>query len=123
MSKYNNKKVYQYSNGSYTVGYKNGTPVMTFDSVKEFNRWCLLKTLEKGGVITGLERQTKFALIPTLRTFDGKPVRGVSYIADFVYTDKKGRRHVEDVKGVKTEVYKLKKKMMLYVYHIDVEEV
>ncbi len=43
------------------------------------------------------------------------------YIADFVYY-RDGKRVVEDCKGVKTAEYKLKKKLMAYVNHINIEE-
>ena len=38
---------------------------ITFDSKKEANRWCELRLMERAGVITGLERQVKFVLIPS----------------------------------------------------------
>ena len=44
-------------------------------------------------------------------------MRKVSYIADFMYKDiKRGVTVVEDVKGFKTDVYKIKKKLFLYKY-------
>lgn len=43
------------------------------------------------------------------------------YIADFVYTEN-GKKVVEDVKGCRTEVYKLKKKMVLYFHGIKIKE-
>ena len=45
------------------------------------------------------------------------------YYADFVYKDKDGNVVVEDAKGLKTEVYKIKKKLMLYRHHIQIKEV
>lgn len=50
--------------------------------------------------------------------------RAVRYIADFVYLDAAtGKIVVEDVKGVKTEVYKLKRKLMLFFHGIRIKEV
>ena len=86
------------------------------DSIKEANRWCELKLLERAGVIKDLDRQVKFLLIPKQ---EGE--RPVYYIADFVYTEN-GKKVVEDVKGVRTKEYKLKKKMMLYFHGIKLKE-
>ena len=108
MRKYGNKKI--------TV---DG---VTFDSKKEYFRWCELCLLEKAGQITDLKRQVKFELIPSQR-IDGKVVeRPVHYVADFVYQEN-GQTVVEDTKGVKTKDYILKRKMMLYIHGIKIREV
>lgn len=87
-----------------------------FDSKKEARRYKELKLLERAGKIKDLELQPQFELIPTIRT-ETETLYKVSYYADFRYTDTKtGGVVVEDVKGYKTEVYKLKKKMLLYKY-------
>ena len=86
------------------------------DSQKEANRWCELKLLERAGLIQDLQRQVKFLLIPKQ---EGE--KAVYYIADFVYCEN-GKKIVEDVKGCRTEVYKLKKKMMLYFHGISIKE-
>lgn len=88
-----------------------------FDSRREANRYLQLKALEKIGQICDLKRQVKFELIPKQ---NGE--RACSYIADFVYKSPDGSVFVEDVKGQKTEVYKIKKKMMLYFYNIHIIE-
>ena len=87
-----------------------------FDSVKEYHRWGCLKLLERAGVIQDLKRQVKFELIP--RVGEERPC---NYIADFTYMEN-GALVVEDVKGVKTEVYKIKKKLMLWVHGIRIKE-
>lgn len=88
-----------------------------FDSMKEARRYKELKLLERGGAITDLTLQPKFELIPTIKREGHKTERVTYYIADFAYTEKKtGKEVVEDVKGYKTKVYKLKKKMFLYKY-------
>ena len=92
-----------------------------FDSTKEGYRWCELQTLQKAGVISELQRQVKFELQPDFY-FKGKKERAINYIADFTYYEN-GEYIVEDVKGVKTQEYKLKKKMMQYIYGIDIKEV
>ena len=95
---------------------------MTFDSVKEYRRYCELLLLERAGAITDLERQVKFELIPAQR-IDGKVVeQACQYIADFVYQEN-GKRVVEDTKGVKTKDYIIKRKLMLYIHGIRVKEV
>ena len=86
-----------------------------FDSRKEEARYRELCLLEKAGKIHHLERQVKYELIPS-QYKDGRCLyRSVTYRADFVYTDNEtGKTVVEDVKGYRTEGYKLKKKMMAY---------
>lgn len=92
-----------------------------FDSTKEGHRWCELQTLQKAGVISDLQRQVKYELQPAFY-FQGKKIRPIQYVADFTYNEG-GEHIVEDVKGVKTQEYKLKKKMMQYIYGIDIKEV
>ena len=94
-----------------------------FDSKREAQRWQELRLMERAGRITDLRRQVKFVLIPSQRGEDGKVIeKQVAYIADFVYL-KDGKTVVEDSKGYRTEVYRLKKKMMLYFFHIRIQEV
>lgn len=96
---------------------------MTFDSLAEARRWRDLSWLERGGVIKGLSRQVKYTLIPNQYDEDGKLLeRSVTYIADFVYQED-GKLVVEDVKGVKTPDYIIKRKLMLKVYGIRIREV
>jgi hypothetical protein len=87
------------------------------DSIKEANRWCELNLLLKAKKISDLQRQVRFELIPKQ---EGE--RAVYYIADFVYTEN-GKRVVEDVKGMKTQAYKIKKKLMLYFHGIKIREI
>ena len=46
----------------------------------------------------------------------------IRYIADFTYNDKNGQLIVEDAKGVKTPVYRLKRRMMAERYDIEIKE-
>lgn len=93
-----------------------------FDSKAEAERYKELRMMEQSGVITDLKCQPKFQLIPTF-VKDGKTFRGITYIADFSYIQD-GRTVVEDVKGYKTEVYKLKRKMFEYYYSdLKLEEI
>lgn len=112
---------------------------LVFDSKKEAKRWAELQAMQFSGVITDLQRQVKFVLIPTQREPDTVGARGgihqgkviekeCAYYADFCYqvTDT-GETVVEDVKGYKKggaySIFKIKKKLMLYVYHIKIKEV
>ena len=97
----------------------------TFDSQKEYMRWCELKLLERAGEITNLRRQVKFELIPSQKDERGKVIeRACYYIADFVYL-RDMVAVVEDVKSpaTRTDVYKIKKKLMLERRHIRIQEV
>lgn len=85
-----------------------------FDSVKEYHRYGCLKLLERAGKITDLKRQVKFELIPKQ---DG--MRACHYVADFVYYED-GQLVVEDCKGVKTDVFKIKEKLMLHEHGIRI---
>lgn len=87
-----------------------------FDSVKEFHRWGCLRLLERAGKISDLKRQVSFELIPKQ---DGE--RACTYVADFVYYED-GKMVVEDCKGFKTDVYRIKKKLMLWVHGISIKE-
>ena len=93
-----------------------------FDSIKECQRYCELKLMQRAGLISGLQMQVPFELIPSQR-IDGKVVeRAVNYIADFVY-QQNGLKVVEDTKGMRTKDYIIKRKLMLYVHGIRIVEV
>lgn len=124
MQKYKNKK-YEYDG-------------IIFDSRKEGRRYAELKVMQKAGIIHDLQLQVKFVLIPTQYEESsevytkgnkkGQKKRGkllekeCSYIADFVYYEN-GQQIVEDAKGLRTEVYKIKKKLILERYGIRIREV
>lgn len=91
-----------------------------FDSAKEAKRYTKLRDMERAGVIHRLNLQVPFELLPSFEC-DGVKYRGMRYIADFVYI-RNGKRVVEDCKGFKTAEYKLKKKLMAYINHINIEE-
>lgn len=93
-------------------------------SNKETRRAQHLQTLLAAGLISDLREQVDFELIPAQRDEAGKLLeRACDYRADFVYNDDQGKRHVEDAKGMRTDVYKLKRKLMLQVHKIRIEEV
>ena len=125
-SKYYNKKVV-------VDGYE-------FDSRKEANRFCELRLLLRAGKISNLQLQKEYELIPAQyevvptgelytrgeRKGDLKTKRicieqAVNYVADFVYTEN-NKTVVEDTKGVKTEKYIIKRKLMLWRHGIKIKE-
>ncbi|MBR5227491.1 MAG: DUF1064 domain-containing protein [Clostridia bacterium] len=85
---------------------------ITFDSKKERNFYIMFEKMQKNGQISDLKRQVEFELQPGF-VFQGKKIRPIKYIADFTYIYK-GKLHIVDTKGVRTDVYNLKKKMMMY---------
>ncbi len=109
-SKYHNKKVI-------IDGIK-------FDSKKEANRYQELKLMQRAGIISDLQRQVKYVLIPSQKGDDGRVIeRPCTYIADFVYIDENGKKVVEDTKGYRTSDYKIKRKLMLYIHGVKINEI
>lgn len=101
---------------------------IVFDSKREANRWIELKYMERAGMIKDLQRQVPFLLLPPQKDGKGKVIeRKVEYVADFVYSRRSNstewEKVVEDAKGCKTDVYKLKKKLMLWRHGIKIQEV
>ncbi len=85
-----------------------------FDSKKEASRYLELKLLQRCKQISGLKLQTRFDFI-----INGMKV--CFYKADFEYIEN-GKRVIEDVKGARTAVYIIKKKLMKAVHGIDIFE-
>lgn len=85
-----------------------------FDSKKEAARYLQLKMLFDTGVITELELQPAFKLV-----INGQKI--CTYKADFRYCEN-GKSIVEDVKGMKTPIYNLKKKLMFACHGIKILE-
>lgn len=86
-----------------------------FQSKHERDRYRELVIMEAGGVIQGLETQVPYSI-------DIGGVHVCTYIADFRYQEN-GATVVEDAKGAKTAVYKLKKKLMFACHGIEIQEV
>ena len=80
-----------------------------FDSIAEGQRYRDLALLEKAGKISNLELQPRFLLQESFKK-NGKTYRKIEYIADFQYIEN-GKTIVEDVKGIQTDVFKLKHKL------------
>ena len=95
MNKYRNKKVI--------------VDDYIFDSIQESKRYKELKLLLKAGEIQDLELQPHFLLQESFKK-NGKTYKKIEYIADFKYIEN-GKIIVEDVKGLQTDVFKLKHKL------------
>jgi hypothetical protein len=94
-----------------------------FDSKKEMAYYIKLKLLEEKGEIKDLELQKTYELQPSFK-LNGRTYRKITYRADFSYvTTEDDKLHVVDTKGFRTEVYKLKQKMLAYKYEIEIEEI
>ena len=89
---------------------------ITFDSKKEAKRYNELKVLEKLKVISNLRLQVPYVLIEK-----SQYGRSIKYFADFVYL-KDGKTVVEDCKGMRTPIYRLKKRLMAEKYGIIILE-
>lgn len=98
-SKYRNQKV--------------ATEEGTFDSKREYARWNELKLMQQAGLISALEHHKRIPL-----EVNGKPI--CDYIADFVYYEN-GAEVWEDFKGMQTDVFRLKKKLIHAVYGKEVK--
>lgn len=111
---------------------------ITFASKKEARRFGQLKALEQAGLISDLELQKPYELIPNICEPNSVGARGgikkgkvierkCVYIADFVYKDKDGKTVVEDTKGCKYgsgyQLFKIKKKLLLWRFGLHIKEV
>lgn len=103
-----------------------------FDSEREAARFSELKVLRAMGKIRNLRLQANFTLVEGYTTIEGERIKPMVYKADFTYEratepDRNGAvywlREVEDVKGVKTKEYQMKKKLMQDKYGITIREV
>lgn len=97
-----------------------------YDSRKESKRAEILKLLQRQGLISDLQEQVKFELLPKqeILGFNGKIIcgrRAMNYFADFTYYEN-GIFVVEDSKGFLTPTYKQKKRLMERVYGIKIKE-
>lgn len=84
-----------------------------FDSIKEANRYCELRLLERAGEISGLKTQFRFVLIPA-----GHGERAVHYVADFVYREK-GQVIVDPPYGVGSVTYMPRTRKKAHGGYID----
>lgn len=87
----------------------------TFDSIMEGRFYVHLKQEKQKGNIIDYELQPKYVLQESFKK-NGKTIRAIAYISDFLVTYKDGSQIVYDVKGRETADFKLKKKMFDYKY-------
>lgn len=119
--KYNNKKV-EYND-------------IPFDSKKEKDRFVFLKEAEEQGLISNLQRQVKFELLPAIKEKYIKHLKtkekecertvqlAISYTCDFQY-EKDGVMVVEDIKPSPALIPKefvLKEKLFRYKYGFSIK--
>ena len=101
MTKYNNKKIV--ADG------------ILFDSKEEYRYYELLKQKKAQGLIVNFELQPKYLLQPLFK-YNGKTIRAIHYIADFLIYHLDGTEEVIDIKGMAVPVALMKRKMMQYRY-------
>ena len=106
MGKYGNKRVTDIQSG------------YTFDSQAEFFRYRELYLLERSGQISDLRVHPRYEIIPGFK-HNGKKHRPTYYEPDFVYVEG-GRTIAEDIKGMATQVYRIKMKLFILRY-VDIE--
>ena len=116
----------KYHNRKCTVTIPGSVKQITFDSVKEARRFGELELMKNTGKIRDLRLQVNFTLQEGFTTAAGERIRPIVYRADFVYQEPSPtgwRTVVEDVKGVRTKEYSMKRKMMLEKFGVDIREV
>lgn len=95
-----------------------------FDSAAEARYYSHLKLLQRAGKIREFILQPRYVLLDGYRhPQTGKKIQGVTYKADFLVTLLDGTQEVIDVKGVRTEAFKIKKKMFEQKYGISLKEI
>ena len=104
MNKYRNKKI--------------DIDGLTFDSIAESRRYLILKQMENVGDITHLRLQPKFDYMA-----ENSKKKLFTYKADFDYCTDDGQYVVEDVKGFKTAIYRLKKKLIEDRFNVKITEI
>lgn len=92
-----------------------------FHSKREANRYCQLKIMEKAGAISGLHLQVEYILAPSVE-INGRKKPPLRYFADFVYMEH-GVKVVEDAKGHRTDVYKIKRHLVKHIHGVDIREI
>lgn len=87
----------------------------TFDSQAEYGRYCQLVLAVNAKVISGLQVHPRYELQPAFVDNQGQRVKPIVYEADFAYYEN-GVMIIEDIKGVETEAFKLKWKLLRYKF-------
>lgn len=89
-----------------------------YASKREYKVACDLKALQQAGKISELEEQVWLELLPKLPPEYPKPL---CYVADFIYVEN-GQRIIADAKGVRTEGYRIKKRILKQLLGLDIKE-
>ena len=119
------KKPSKYRNEKAVRKMPNGS-VRVFDSQKEARRYDELMLLVKAGQVKDLRLQQTFTLQEGYVTGEGEVIRPIDHKTEFVYEVDfcaDSTRLVEGAKGVQTQEYKLKKKLMHDRFGITIQEV
>jgi hypothetical protein len=92
-----------------------------FASTKEGMRYLELKMMQKAGSIRHLKLQPEFVICESV-ILDGKKCKARKYKADFYYITDDNREVVEDCKGFKTQIYRLKRQLVKALHGIEILE-
>jgi hypothetical protein len=84
---------------------------ITFDSNKEKGVYILLNQLKQSNRIKSFTIQVEYELQEGYKNALGNKIRPIKYLADFKITDNNNEEYIIDVKGVLTEVFRIKKKL------------
>lgn len=97
---------------------------LTFDSKAEARRYGELRLMERAGLIENLQRQIPIVLLPTVKFHDAKRAQpALRYIPDFTYYEWQAGKKikvVEDVKGIQTPAFVIKRHALKALFNIDV---
>lgn len=97
---------------------------ITFSSKAEAEYYLGLKLLKRAGTILDFTLQPRYTLLEAYKhPLTGKKVQGIDYVADFLVTYPDGHTEVVDVKGMRTEAYKIKKKLFESKYGVPIKEI
>lgn len=94
-----------------------------FDSQMEYKRYLVLRQWHTEGKIMNLEVHPPRYELTTVNRKTGERIKVKTYIADFRYSLPDGEQVVEDVKGVPTPEYKIKRDWMLAEHGISIFEI
>lgn len=93
---------------------------ITFDSAGEAKRYIELTAMERAGAIKSLRLQPAYILAPAC-VINGRKRPPMKYVGDFSY-EENGVQIVEDFKGVRTDVYVLKRHLMMAIHGVAIRE-
>lgn len=96
---------------------------ITFDSILEARRYTVLKSRLEAGTISDLRLQPHYTIMEGYKDLSGTYIRPVQYIADFSYINADGKRIAEDTKGVRTEAYAIKRKLVRDRFGVEIVEI